>query len=104
MAYPPFSHSSSEIRCLCFGFLRGTIGREGLTVPTRSRAMARTSLGWSKTGRLGLFVRFFIGDRVLDSCTRRPYVAINRPDGTSGHFARRPAFVRRQEDSGTGQG
>lgn len=38
---------------LCLGFLRkslGGMGRDALTGPTRSRAMERTSLGWSNLG------------------------------------------------------
>src|SRR5271168_3267516 len=45
------SYSSALGSFLCFGFLRavfGTIGREAFTVPTRSRAIARTSFLASK--------------------------------------------------------
>src|SRR5207302_4665800 len=76
-----YSAVSWTICFLCLGFLRlplGSIERDGFTGPTRSRAIARTSLGWSSN--LG-GLRF-----MLDSiCTRRPHVEKYRPDGAPGY-------------------
>jgi hypothetical protein len=49
--------SSIDGGLACFGFLRasfGSIGREGFTVPTRSRASLRTSFFWSNVCFFGM--------------------------------------------------
>ena len=55
---------------LCFGFrsLFGTMGLEGFTVPTRSRAMALTSLGALKI--FFFFMPWLVYTATRDSATR----------------------------------
>ena len=67
------------------GFFRvvlGKIGWEGLTVPTRSRAMARTSFAWSNlvdfAGVLMRLRRLMESRYAMLTDIRRPYVTFYR--------------------------